>query len=232
MSTAIIWFSNTLRIDDHPALTQACQNHDLIIPVFIFNHQLLANRNSSSNRNAFLKESLIDLDNQLQNIGGRLILKNGHPVEVLSSLCQKFKTQIIYTTNNPSQSYQKFYDQIIQKKYILKKLPGYYMTDNFDLIKTNEGHIYQIFTPFYKKFLQLPLRSISPTPTRCQVPTEATSLSVNFLDRFIDQKELSVNRIRGGSQQATTRLADFLNKKISNYIENQNNLSTDQTSHL
>jgi deoxyribodipyrimidine photo-lyase len=232
MSTAIVWFNNTLRIEDHPALSEACKHHDLIIPVFIFDYQLLTNQYSSSNRNAFLKESLIDLDHQLHLIGGKLILKNGHPIDVLSSLSEQFKTSVIYTTTNYRQSYQKLYHQLIQKNLILKQFPGYYLSDNFDLIKTNQGQIYQIFTPFYKKLLQLPLRSISSTPTRCKVPSKISSIAINFLDQFINQKELSTQRIKGGSQLAHQRLINFLDNKIWNYIDNQNNLALDQTSRL
>ena len=61
MKTIIVWYRNDLRIHDHPALSRAVADADIVVPVFIFDKNILRGKRSGSNRNRFLLECLEDL---------------------------------------------------------------------------------------------------------------------------------------------------------------------------
>ena len=100
MKTSIYWFRNDLRVLDNPALIDAIKNSDNIIPLFILDSKILKAKNASSNRNRFLLESLEDLDDSLIKIGGKLILRNGDPSEILENISNEFNAQDIYYSDD------------------------------------------------------------------------------------------------------------------------------------
>ncbi|GMH03643.1 hypothetical protein Nepgr_005482 [Nepenthes gracilis] len=91
-SSSLMWFRKGLRIHDNPALEYAAKNSCFVYPVFVIDpHYMEPDPNAFSpgsaraglNRIQFLLESLLDLDANLREIGSRLLVLKGEPVEVL-----------------------------------------------------------------------------------------------------------------------------------------------------
>ena len=79
MKTALILFNRDLRVHDNPALAAAARAEHTL-PLFVFDEGLLGSRFAAPNRVAFMRESLLDLDESLKRAGGRLFLRRGDPV--------------------------------------------------------------------------------------------------------------------------------------------------------
>jgi len=87
--TAVLWFRNDLRLDDHEALCDLLVRHDAeVIPVYCIDARMfepteLGFRKTGAYRAQFLIDALKDLRQSLQELGSDLVLLRGRPeVEV------------------------------------------------------------------------------------------------------------------------------------------------------
>ena len=79
--TAVVWFRRDLRIHDNPALRAALDEHDEVIPAFVFDDRILHGRNASGPRTQFLLDCLADLREQIP-----LVIRHGDPATELAEL--------------------------------------------------------------------------------------------------------------------------------------------------
>lgn len=99
--TILVWFRNDLRIHDNEMLTEAIARADSILPVYCFDPRYFGNteygtQKSGYLRTKFLIESVANLKNGLQKLGGDLIIQMGKPEEVLPAVCRQYKISEVY----------------------------------------------------------------------------------------------------------------------------------------
>jgi len=101
MKTSIVWFKTDLRLSDNKVITEAIQESDEIIPVYIFDDNdfiktSFETTKTGSIRLQFILESLIDLNQQLNQLGSRLIVLKGNTTELMIELIKKYSVSKIY----------------------------------------------------------------------------------------------------------------------------------------
>ncbi len=99
--TILVWFRNDLRVHDNEILLEAIKKADKILPVYCFDpfyfKQTSAGLAKTGNiRARFLLESVFDLRNNLQKLGGDLIVRMGNPAEILPQLAQHYQVSEVY----------------------------------------------------------------------------------------------------------------------------------------
>ncbi|MFK7866319.1 MAG: FAD-binding domain-containing protein [Alphaproteobacteria bacterium] len=92
----IIWFKRDLRIEDHQALSLAAAR-GAILPLYILEPELWREPDMSARHYAFLTDSLAELDQSLQMLGQRLILKIGNAVDILAALHQRHAIEALWS---------------------------------------------------------------------------------------------------------------------------------------
>jgi hypothetical protein len=80
-----MWFRRDLRSRDHPALAAAA-DADRVVALFVLDDAL--RRPSGAPRLAFLYQSLRDLDAQLRQHGGELVVRRGTPENVVPAVAR------------------------------------------------------------------------------------------------------------------------------------------------
>lgn len=96
MNRTIVWFRRDLRMFDHEPLYRAARRGD-VIPIFVFDRALLLHPETGSGRVRFMLSCLNALDRDLRSRGGRLILREGNPVEILPALIKETQADGIYS---------------------------------------------------------------------------------------------------------------------------------------
>jgi len=89
LNLQVVWFKRDLRVVDHEALSRA----SLLGPVLCFyqvEHEYWQLPDTSNRQWLFIRESLFDLAEQLQNIGGRLVLFEGNVEVALKQILCNF----------------------------------------------------------------------------------------------------------------------------------------------
>ncbi|MEL6688622.1 MAG: deoxyribodipyrimidine photo-lyase [Pseudomonadota bacterium] len=85
----IVWFKRDLRIHDHEPLLEASQQGP-VIPLYIVEPDYWQLPDTSARQWAFIRESLIELNERLTGLGAPLIVRRGSAIEILSDLASHY----------------------------------------------------------------------------------------------------------------------------------------------
>ncbi|MGD8622412.1 MAG: deoxyribodipyrimidine photo-lyase, partial [Anaerolineales bacterium] len=108
----IWWIRRDLRLHDNQAFYAAYEAGDSVVPVFILDPNLLESEYVGDKRLAFLFASLRELAAELEELGSRLIIRQGNPKEELKQLLQELDAQSIYAEEDFSPYSRRRDDEI------------------------------------------------------------------------------------------------------------------------
>lgn len=99
--TILVWFRNDLRVNDNEILLEATRKADTVLPVFIFDPYYFQTTSSGlpktgNLRAKFLIESVQNLRQNLQALGGDLIVRTGDPAELIPQLATEYHVSEVY----------------------------------------------------------------------------------------------------------------------------------------
>jgi len=101
MSRALVYFRNDLRLHDNPTLSAAINQADEVLLLYCidprqFSELDLGFRKTGIHRARFLLESLEDLNEQCQKLGGQLLVKQGVPEDIISQLVAQYELDEVH----------------------------------------------------------------------------------------------------------------------------------------
>ena len=191
MKPVIVWFRNDLRISDHPALWTARETGRPVIPLFILSDEGEETWKIGGASRWWLHHALQQFEKELEAIAtvkpqnGALLLCHGPIDEALLEVARAFGSNEIFVSQalEPlAESQDKRLHQALGREGIeLRRFHGNLLL-NQSQIKKDDGSSYQVFTPFYKSALKLPVKE--PLP-------ELKSLN---LDPSLGEKKLAKRR--------------------------------------
>jgi deoxyribodipyrimidine photo-lyase len=101
MRRGLVWFTEDLRLDDNETLLKAIEENEEVLPVYFWTeHEKKAQfgiPRIGDTRKEFIQESLANLQQQLQAIGGALLVLSGNPEDLMPDLCKQFGIRKVYT---------------------------------------------------------------------------------------------------------------------------------------
>jgi len=154
MSIALVWFRQDLRCYDNPAFASACNQHEVIIPLYIYDEQALPIKGAQK---WWAHHSLSALQKKLQEHGLPLVLRRGNSSELLVQLVSEYNIDAVYW-NRCYEPAAIARDKSI--KAMLKNQGINVVSSNGSLlnepweIKNKSGDYFKVFTPFWKHCLQ------------------------------------------------------------------------------
>ena len=93
---SIFWFRRDLRLEDNVGLFHALQSQYPVIPLFIFDEDILDSLPKNDARVGFIHETLFGIDTKLKKIGSSLLVKKGKIVEVWRQLIQEYEIKEVF----------------------------------------------------------------------------------------------------------------------------------------
>jgi deoxyribodipyrimidine photo-lyase len=97
---ALVWLRRDLRLDDHAALATALTHADRVALCFVFDRSILDPLPRSDRRVAFIRESLIELDHRLRQLGGALWVTHGEPAEAIPALALRLGARVVVAAHD------------------------------------------------------------------------------------------------------------------------------------
>ena len=191
-------FRRDLRIEDNIGLIEALQNSKEVIPCFIYDENIIKKLKDSEFRWSFLNESLVELDNELKKKGTSLQILEGKPEKIIDKIIKRHKLDAVFLNTdftNYSQRRDEKIFQVCKKNKIAFHSTLDFLLHNPNEIKTNEGSPYTIYSFFYKKAMQFPIKKIIKN-IRKNYSKEIIS------DDQIKKSEIKNNDIIGGRKEA------------------------------
>jgi len=157
-TVSIFWFRRDLRFEDNRALFEATKSETQILPLFIFDTDILSQLEDKNDRRVdFVYQALTYLQNKLLPLGRSLCIRTGKALDIFKTLLEEYDVKSVYTNNDYEQSaiardraiaaflninfirFLSFKDQVIFEWN--------------EVLKTN-GEPYTIFTPYSKVWKQ------------------------------------------------------------------------------
>lgn len=153
---SIFWFRRDLRLDDNIGFLQALKGDFPVMPIFIFDTNILDKLPKKDPRVAFIHEQLQKMRNELQEQHGSSIgLFYGKPKEVFTDLIAQYDVESVYT-NHDYEPYAQKRDGIIKKLLAQKDIELKTFKDQVifekDEITKDDGDPYVVYTPYKNKW--------------------------------------------------------------------------------
>ncbi|PHQ70344.1 MAG: deoxyribodipyrimidine photolyase [Paracoccus sp.] len=146
MMVAICWFRRVLRLDDHPALVAAASSGP-VIPLVILDPAEAEAHPASAQRQAL---SLPRLQAALHRHNSRLIVRRGDTAEVLEQVARQAGANAVHTTEGfPFASDHGLKAAAERGGATLHLHPLADLVPRGS-VRTQEGGIYKVFTPFWR----------------------------------------------------------------------------------
>jgi len=156
MLIRIHWFRRDLRLFDNAALLQALSGDDPVVPIFIFDTEILNQLEDKNDRRvAFIHRALEDMQQQLIKIGSSIEVYNGTPFDVFQQLINKYSISAVYT-NHDYEPYAIERDTAIANLLSSAGISFYTSKDQviFEKLEVtkDDGTPYTVFTPYANKW--------------------------------------------------------------------------------
>jgi deoxyribodipyrimidine photo-lyase len=148
MTTRILWFRRDLRIADNPLLSF----DGTVVPIFIFDRNILSGLPSEDRRVGLIYTSVMLLKQQLQDIGLDLKIYYDDPRSVLQRLAAKGITEVV--ASGDYDAYARERDTNVAGIMRLRYQHDTYLLKPHAVMKP-DGSPYRVFTPFYKRARQI-----------------------------------------------------------------------------
>ncbi|HET7304001.1 MAG TPA: deoxyribodipyrimidine photo-lyase [Segeticoccus sp.] len=232
--TAIVWFTRDLRVHDHPALSAAAREHEQVIPLFVLDRTILTSTYHRPNRARFLHDSLRDLSASLRDLGAGLVVREGEVVEEVVRLARQFEVSCVYASADVSAYAARRAAAVSRalagERRTLRQLPGVTVLAPGEAIPAGGDH-FAVFTPYFRRWTELPKRATLPPPDRLRLPAGLRRGRIparGTLCTGTRAPELP----EGGETAGRGRLQEWLSGGVDDYADGHDDLAGDRTSRL
>lgn len=153
---SLFWFRRDLRLDDNVALYHALQSEHPVLPIFIFETDILDKLESKHDRRVdYIHQALLTINEQLKSFNSTLKTYHGNPFEIFKTLLEEYDVQAVYCNRDyEPQAIERdtaiFY--YLQERNIpFKAYKDQVIFDKKDILK-NDDTPYVVYTPYAKKW--------------------------------------------------------------------------------
>ena len=237
----LVWLRNDLRMDDNPALREACKLSEEVHVIYIYSQNQNKEHNEANCKIDFFIENLKDLSKSLSKVNIPLTIIdsdgfNDNP-EIIKKYIELNSIEKIFWNNQFGEdeiNRDESVKDLLQNSNIEIKTFDEQVVFEPGSILTGEGKPYSVFTPFKRKWIEnftLDKLDIEFKYTE----KKSTKIKSNINDfNFNFQKTHSVDMSLWpiGENEAQMRLQSYLDKNIFKYAQDRNDPIIDGTSRL
>ena len=230
---ALVWFRRDLRVADHPALAHALRDAEQVWCVFVLDKAILDGLPREDRRVAFIRDSLADLDGQIDQIsrgGASLIVRHADAAAEIPRLAAQLDIQAVYAHHDDDPAAlardARVRAALAADGRTLRTFKDHVIFERREIL-TGGGTPYGVFTPYKNAWLKA-LRahpqvlddcgSDAGTPTLAGAPGSPWKLGrpVPALDEFGFSAKVATQQddpgLRPGTLGGEALLDEFLDR--------------------
>ena len=153
---SIFWFRRDLRLDDNVGLSHALKQSPRVLPIFIFDTEILSQLPKNDARVTFIHDRIHGINKELnEKYNSSMGLYHGRPLEIFGTLVEEFKIDAVYT-NHDYEPYAIHRDSEIKEFLGGKNIPFHSFKDQVvferDEVVKSDGDPYVVYTPYKNKW--------------------------------------------------------------------------------
>lgn len=97
LPVGLVWLKRDLRLQDHAPITYALKHHKYVLILYVAEHSLIKEPHFSSRHMNFIKQSLVDLNEQLAPLNTFVLAVEGEVIELFNQLNLRFQIEALYS---------------------------------------------------------------------------------------------------------------------------------------
>jgi deoxyribodipyrimidine photo-lyase len=229
----IFWFRRDLRWEDNVGLFHALENSLPVLPIFIFDTQILEKLEDKKDRRVhFIHTALEALQEKIAGKGKTLLVLKGDPIQVWKDLIKKYSIHSVFT-NHDYEPYALDRDETIKNILVKNNISFNTYKDQVifekEEVVKEDGRPYTIYTPYAnkwrahwmnhtpklhpseKKLDQLWSQKVVPIPSLKDIGFEITDVQIppiapqeSTIKKYTDQRNFPA--IKGGTTHLSVHL--------------------------
>jgi deoxyribodipyrimidine photo-lyase len=207
----IMWFRRDLRLRDNAALYHALKSNHPIVPIFIFDRNILDQLDNKADRRvAFIHAALQEMQDQLLPMNSSLQVYYDFPENIYQSLLKEYSIEKVFVNHD----YEPYALKRENKIAALLQAHGTSLHTEKEEVLKDDGKPYTVFTPYANKWRS----RLKPFHVKVY-PTE------KYFSNFYKQQPVSILSLKSmGFEKVdqpfpSRQLADDV---ISHYAERRN----------
>ena len=153
---SIFWFRRDLRLDDNVGFLEALKGDYPVLPIFIFDEEILSKLLEDDARVTFIHDTLQTMRNELQKEhNSSLAMYYGKPMDILKNLTEEYEVMSLYT-NRDYEPYAKERDEKVseflnENNIEFKTFKDQVIFEKSEIVK-GDGDPYVVYTPYKNKW--------------------------------------------------------------------------------
>ncbi|GAA3608678.1 deoxyribodipyrimidine photo-lyase [Flavivirga amylovorans] len=156
-TVSVFWFRRDLRLHDNAGLYKALTSGTPVLPLFIFDPDILDTLDKDDARVTFIHEQLEKINDKLKTFGRCLAIYYGKPEAVYKQLMYEYHITSVFT-NRDYEPYALQRDQHIETLLMSEGITFTSFKDQVifernEIVK-QDGTPYKVYTPYSKKWLE------------------------------------------------------------------------------
>lgn len=173
-NSVIFWHRRDLRVEDNRGLMEAIQSGDTVIPVFIFDTNILSSLDEHDHRVTFIYDSIQTLADAYEQAGNHLEVYVGDPAQLIPEIAQTFQASTVITNRDYEPDALERDSKVEQalKKYEVdfKSVKDHVLFEMHEVTK-DDGLPYTVYTPYRNKWMsKLQPEHLAPVPSAANIP--------------------------------------------------------------
>ncbi|MET3128567.1 deoxyribodipyrimidine photo-lyase [Arcicella rosea] len=227
----LLWFRNDLRVHDHEALFKASQKTAQVFPLYVLDPRIsqempMGFPKTGNLRTQFLVESLENLRKNLQSIGSNLIIRIGHPEEIIPQLAKELLIDEVFVSEEVTSEETDTDTSVeiaLKKEGIKMKFFWQATLYHLDDLPMEIENLPNIFTQFRNQVEKATkVRSTFPIPKNLNF---SNTIDIRELPK-LDFPKTNQQLYKGGEDEALKRLEEYFWQKdlLKVYKETRNGM--------
>ena len=223
MSYNIFWFRRDLRLKDNVGLFHALSQKDKLIPIFIFDKNIIDYLPKDDSRISFIYNQLRKINEELQSYGSSLLVLKGDPKSAFEKLISKYNINTVFS-NEDYEPYaldrdRKVTEYLKYKDIFHKQYKDQVVFSPLEILK-DDGNPYTVYTPYKNKWLSRFRENPISIHNEMNV--------VNYHNHSFEFPTIE----QLGFEFSKIQIRDYTLKILDSYKENRDIPYNDQTSYL
>ena len=219
------WFRRDLRLQDNVGLYHALSQDEKVLPVFIFDTDIIEELPKDDARISFIYSELENIDKELKKANSSLLIKKGKPLEIWKELFDEYASAKAVYTNRDYEPYAIKRDDDIarfleDKGFEFKTFNDQVIFEKEEVLK-DDGAPYVVYTPYMKQWRKTFSKDLLKDHSIDQLKDNFWQLNTNFP---------ALSSI--GFDKSSIEVKPYNLDVVDDYDKNRNFPAKDKTSYL
>jgi deoxyribodipyrimidine photo-lyase len=158
MKVTLFWFRRDLRLEDNTALNAALNRNENVLPIFIFDDEILDELPKNDARVNFIYQQLQGINTKLKQNNSSLLVVRGNIEAIFKKLMDAYSIERVYT-NKDYEPYALHRDENIKTLLAENNISFHSFKDQViheeNEVLKKDGSPYTVFTPYKNKWLSV-----------------------------------------------------------------------------